>query len=58
VDHGSSSTDDREDELAAMVRGIMDTNQLQTRLAAAIAAEDYVLATAIRDRLEEVRCRH
>ena len=41
-----------------MVRGIMDTNQLQTRLAAAIAAEDYVLATAIRDRLEEVRCRH
>jgi hypothetical protein len=30
----------------------LDANQLQTALATAIAAEDYVLAAAIRDRME------
>ena len=37
----------------ALVASIDDTNQLQTRLAAAIAAEDYRLASLLRDRLTE-----
>ena len=37
----------------ALVASIDDTNQLQTRLAAAIAAEDYRLASLLRDRLQE-----
>lgn len=32
-----------------------DTNLLQTALAAAIANEDYQLASQLRDRLQEVR---
>ena len=38
----------------ALIKDIDDTNQLQTRLAAAIAMEDYKLASLLRDRLEEV----
>ena len=53
-EHGPGSNT-RGAELTQMVGGMMDTNQLQTRLAAAIAAEDYELATILRDRLEEVR---
>ena len=36
-----------------LVSSIDDTNQLQTRLAAAITAEDYRLASLLRDRLTE-----
>ena len=39
---------------ADLIRNMDDTNQLQTRLAAAIVAEDYSLASLLRDRLEEV----
>lgn len=40
--------------VAANLSSIKDTNMLQTALAAAIAAEDFQLAAAVRDRLKEV----
>jgi hypothetical protein len=42
-------------QLAKRIGEISDSNQLQTVLAAAIAAEDYKLAASVRDRLSEVR---
>ena len=42
-------------KLEGSLPSVDDTNLLQTALAAAIGAEDYKLASAIRDRLEQVR---